>query len=65
VENEYDEHFETNFQAVYSAASLEVPWYFALGNHDYKGNISGQLHYKGRRCDLREWNRIEFPSFSI
>lgn len=70
VDNEYDEHFETNFQVIYNASSLQVPWYFALGNHDYKGNISGQLHYKGRRyclanCALHSVEQFFFWCFQM
>jgi tartrate-resistant acid phosphatase type 5 len=32
---EDDEYFDTSFRQVYSAKSLQVPWYNVLGNHDY------------------------------
>ena len=34
-----------NFEQVYSAKVLMVPWYVALGNHDYGGSIEAELGY--------------------
>lgn len=36
--------FSSSFTNVYSNASLQVPWYSVLGNHDYYGNALAQLH---------------------
>ncbi|CAI5990303.1 unnamed protein product [Closterium sp. NIES-64] len=38
------QQFTTSFMNVYSQASLQVPWYSVLGNHDYYGNALAQLH---------------------
>jgi len=40
-----DPHWEKSFARVYTAPSLQVPWYVQLGNHDYKGNVQAQLDY--------------------
>jgi tartrate-resistant acid phosphatase type 5 len=37
--------WETNFENVYSDSSLMVPWYPALGNHDYYGDPQAELDY--------------------
>ena len=38
-----DPLFTTDFTNVYSAASLQLPWHVALGNHDYYGVSSAQV----------------------
>ena len=40
-----DPKWRTSFEDVYTAPSLQVPWYVALGNHDYHGDIQAQLDY--------------------
>lgn len=40
-----DAHWEKSFRKVYTAKSLQVPWYVALGNHDYHGSVEAQLDY--------------------
>ena len=40
-----DEHWQQSFESVYSAASLQVPWYPVLGNHDRKGVAMAQVAY--------------------
>jgi tartrate-resistant acid phosphatase type 5 len=40
-----DPHWARSFEAVYTAPSLQVPWYVVLGNHDYRGNIHAQIEY--------------------
>ena len=40
-----DPKWRTSFEDVYAAPSLQVPWYVALGNHDYHGNTQAQLDY--------------------
>lgn len=40
-----DPKWKASFEDVYGAASLQVPWIVALGNHDYRGNVEAQLDY--------------------
>jgi tartrate-resistant acid phosphatase type 5 len=40
-----DPAWKTSFEDVYTEPSLQVPWYVALGNHDYRGNVQAQLDY--------------------
>ncbi len=40
-----DKQWQQSFEKVYDAASLQVPWYVILGNHDYRGNSDVQLEY--------------------
>lgn len=35
----------TSFEEVYTAPSLQVPWYVALGNHDYHVNPQAEVEY--------------------
>jgi acid phosphatase len=48
-----DPQWQKTFENVYIAPSLQVPWYVALGNHDYLGNCDAQLAYS--RLSKR-WN---------
>lgn len=34
------------FEDVYTAASLQCPWYAVLGNHDYHGNVDAEIAYE-------------------
>lgn len=40
-----DPAWKASFEDVYDAPSLQVPWYVALGNHDYHGNSQAQIDY--------------------
>jgi len=40
-----DPKWKSSFEDVYTAPSLQIPWYVALGNHDYHGNTQAQLDY--------------------
>ncbi len=48
-----DPQWQISFEDVYHAHSLQVPWYVALGNHDYRGNCDAQIAYN--RLSQR-WN---------
>jgi tartrate-resistant acid phosphatase type 5 len=54
-----DPHWQNSFEKVYTAPSLQVPWWAALGNHDYHGNCDAQIEYshspKARNSSKR-WN---------
>lgn len=40
-----DPAWKSSFEDIYTASSLQVPWYVALGNHDYRGNVQAQVDY--------------------
>ena len=40
-----DPHWRRSFEDVYTAPSLQVPWFSALGNHDYRGDVQAQIDY--------------------
>ena len=46
----------SSYENVYKAPSLQVPWYVALGNHDYHGNAQAQIDY------TRKSHRWRMPS---
>ena len=43
-----DKKWHSHFETVYSDASLQIPWYAVLGNHDYLGNVKAQMEYSSR-----------------
>ena len=43
-----DPQWHSSFEAIYTAPSLQVPWFVALGNHDYRGNPQAQLDYAAK-----------------
>jgi tartrate-resistant acid phosphatase type 5 len=40
-----DPQWQSSFEKVYRAPSLQVPWPVILGNHDYHGNCEAQIAY--------------------
>ena len=40
-----DPQWRSSFEEVYTAPSLQIPWYAALGNHDYRGSPQAQVAY--------------------
>jgi tartrate-resistant acid phosphatase type 5 len=40
-----DPKWRSSFEGVYAAKSLQIPWYVALGNHDYRGSVEAQIAY--------------------
>jgi len=40
-----DPQWQSSFEKVYTAPSLQVPWHVVLGNHDYHGNREAQIEY--------------------
>ncbi|CAH2045825.1 unnamed protein product [Thlaspi arvense] len=49
----HDSQFEDSFTNIYTASSLQKPWYNVLGNHDYRGNVDAQLSHMLRHLDYR------------
>lgn len=45
VASREDPRWDISFEGIYRAPSLQVPWYVALGNHDYRGNVEAQIAY--------------------
>uniref|UniRef100_A0A0A9BFK6 acid phosphatase n=1 Tax=Arundo donax TaxID=35708 RepID=A0A0A9BFK6_ARUDO len=48
-----DRTFEESFSDIYTAQSLQKPWYLVLGNHDYRGDVLAQLSPVLRKIDSR------------
>ncbi|MBW8745644.1 MAG: metallophosphoesterase [Sphingomonas sp.] len=48
VQSAADAQWRTSFEAIYTAPSLQVPWFVALGNHDYRGNPQAQIDYAAK-----------------
>lgn len=56
VTSDKDTRFTNTWLNIYTAASLQKPWYVIAGNHDHNGNVTGQIAYSN---DNALWN---FPS---
>jgi hypothetical protein len=56
VHNSSDPQFRTSWSNVYTAASLQIPWYMLAGNHDYRLDVDAQI---GAHADRPLWR---FPS---
>ena len=48
-----DPLWQSSYEEVYSAHSLNVDWYVVLGNHDYRGNPQAEVEYTNIS---RRWN---------
>ncbi|KAG1366331.1 purple acid phosphatase 17 [Cocos nucifera] len=48
-----DKAFEESFTNIYTAKSLQTPWYTILGNHDYRGDALAQLNPVLQKIDSR------------
>ena len=55
VQSTADRQWRSSFEEVYTARSLQIPWYVALGNHDYRGVPQAQVDY------ARISNRWQMP----
>lgn len=53
VQSTQDYHWISSFETIYSDPALYRPWYVALGNHDYRGNVQAQIDYSNVS---RRWN---------
>ena len=56
VQSASDPQWRSSFEDIYSAPSLQIPWYVALGNHDYRGVPQAQIDY------AKTSNRWRMPS---
>ena len=45
VESVNDPLWNANYETVYNDSALQIPWYPALGNHDYYGKPEAQVEY--------------------
>ena len=45
VQSVSDPHWSASFENVYARPALQIPWYVALGNHDYRGVPQAQIDY--------------------
>ncbi|OYV25947.1 MAG: acid phosphatase [Acidocella sp. 20-63-7] len=58
-----DAQWNSSFERIYTAASLQSPWKVILGNHDYRGNVQAQLDYstKSHRWQMpaRYFNEVQ------
>jgi len=53
LEGVHDQEFEESFTDIYTAQSLQKPWYLVLGNHDYRGDALAQHSPVLRQIDSR------------
>ncbi|KAL6842881.1 hypothetical protein ACP4OV_027194 [Aristida adscensionis] len=53
IANTSDPLFKQCFTNIYTAESLQTPWYIVLGNHDYTGNALAQQDPAIREVDSR------------
>ncbi|HLA64404.1 MAG TPA: tartrate-resistant acid phosphatase type 5 family protein [Rhodothermales bacterium] len=56
-----DSKWRRSFEEIYTAPSLQVPWYVALGNHDWQGDPFAQVAYSNRST---RWE-LPAPYYSI
>ena len=52
-----------NFEEVYNFPSLKIPWFVALGNHDYIGDVNGEIAYSKKNALWHMPSR--FYSFTV
>lgn len=45
VQTSHDNQFKTSFEDIYKAPALQIPWFVAIGNHDYHGNVDAEIDY--------------------
>lgn len=63
-----DKRWQVEFERMYDAKALAIPFYAALGNHDYEpGKVEAELAYAKQHPDGRwkmpaKWYRVEIPA---
>lgn len=40
-----DPQWQTSFEKIYTAPSLQIPWHVVAGNHDYHGDVDAEIAY--------------------
>jgi tartrate-resistant acid phosphatase type 5 len=59
VRSTTDPQWRATYESVYSAPSLQAPWYVVLGNHDYAGDPDAEVAYTATsarwRMPARYW----------
>src|SRR5690606_8880847 len=45
VQSTQDYQWISSFESIYTHHLLHEPWFVALGNHDYEGNVQAQIDY--------------------
>lgn len=45
VDSIQDPRWQTSYEQIYHHASLQLPWFAVLGNHDYRKNPDAQVEY--------------------
>lgn len=45
--------FKDTFESVYTAKSLNIPWYVLAGNHDHAGDVRAQIEYSHKSSRWR------------
>jgi tartrate-resistant acid phosphatase type 5 len=53
VSSSTDPQWRSSYETIYGAPSLQVPWYVALGNHDYRGSPQAQIDYAAQSSRWR------------
>ena len=63
VKSVNDSQWQTSFEKIYTAASLQVPWHAILGNHDYHGSCEAQIEdRKSTRLNSSHGKLSRMPS---
>lgn len=54
VQSTQDYQWISSFESIYTHHLLHEPWFVALGNHDYEGNVQAQIDYSNvsRRWEM-------------
>lgn len=62
VQSVEDPLWQTTYEQVYTAPSLQIPWFAVLGNHDHRGSAAAQVAYTATsdrwRMRARYWREV-------